>query len=163
MESARASLRASMTRPLPSDGTSRPAWEGIPPRTYSVVTGFFPEVSPKETWTTNPRPLLVCGTAQDPDTGVYFCRIAYGTSSHIDKSHPSDLVVGNLSALDRLGLKKPTRFLIHSGQQMAIMPWTSEFFRPWSGYKTPILSILPDDMQRYVGFTLSNLSNLPQF
>ena len=43
-------------------------WERTAPRSFSVVTGFFPETSPKATWATNPRPLLVCGTATDPET-----------------------------------------------------------------------------------------------
>ena len=138
-------------------------WERIPPRTYNVVTGFFPETSPKESWETDPRPLLVCGTGQDPVTGMYLCRIAYGTSQHLENSHPNDLVVGNLSMLNLLCLKKPTRFVIFSGQQMVILPWTEEFFRPWTGNRSPVLSRLPKEMQHHVGFVLSALRNLPQF
>lgn len=138
-------------------------WERHRPRLYSVVTGFFPETSPKETWATDPRPLLVCGVAQDNDSGVFFCRVAYGTTQQIDKAHDSDLVVGNMSMLNQLGLKRTTRFVLHSGRQMAILPWTSEFFRPWTGYKSPFLSCLPSDMQRVVGYDLSQLSDLPKF
>ena len=138
-------------------------WERVPPRVYSVVTGFFPETSPKESWETDPRPLLVCGTAQDPDTNQYFCRVAYGTSKHLDRSHTDDLVVGNLSMLNLLCLKKPTRFVIYSGLQMVIMPWTERFFRPWTGNTSPVLSRLPEDMQRHVGYVLGSLDNLPRF
>ena len=94
---------------------------------------------------------------------MVFCRIAYGTSKKLDKAHKDDLVIGNMSNLDQLGLKKPTRFVINSGSQMVIMPWTEEFFKPWTGYSTPILSSLPEDMQRYVGSVLSQLSDLPEF
>lgn len=137
-------------------------WESRPPYTYDIVTGFFPETSPKETWATNPRPLLVCGRAQDPDTGMYFCRVAYGTTK-IDKARDADLVIGNMSMLDTLGLKYPTCFVIHSGRQMVILPWTEEFFRPWSTYSTPTISTLPEEMQGYVGHVLSSLTDLPQF
>ena len=129
---------------------------------YSIVTGFFPETSPKETWATNPRPLLVCGTAKDETSGTIFCRIAYGTSN-LSWQREEDLVIGNLSMLDRLGLKTPTKFVLYSGKQILIMPWTQEFFQPWSTYKSPVLSVLPDDMQRWVGHTLVKLRDLPEF
>ena len=138
-------------------------WERSPPRIYNVVTGFFPETSPKETWATDPRPLLICGTGQNPDTGMYLCRVAYGTSVKLDRSHSNDLVVSNLSLLNLLCLKKPTRFVISSGKHMVILPWTEEYFRPWTGNRSPVLSRLPDDMQHYVGYILGKLTNLPQF
>lgn len=138
-------------------------WETSPPAIYDVVTGFFPETSPKETWETNPRPLLVCGVAQDPEDGQYFCRIAYGTSQNTSGYSGSDLVIANLSVLNALKLKRPTKFVIHSGMQMVILPWCEEFFQPWTGYPTPILSSLPEEMRRYVGHSLSLLTDLPQF
>lgn len=94
---------------------------------------------------------------------MYFCRIAYGTSQHLSKGHKNDLVIGNVSMLDSLELKKPTRFVINSGKYMAIMPWIPEFFQPWGGFSTPVLSVLPEDMQKHVGFVLSELHDLPQF
>ena len=130
---------------------------------YDVVTGFFPETTPKGTWATDPRPLLVCGRAIDDDTGMIFCRIAYGTSQKLEKAHSNDLVVANVSFLNQLGLKKPTRFVIHTGHQMVILPWIEEFFRPWTGYTSPVLSSLPEEMQRHVGAVLSQLDNLPEF
>lgn len=140
-----------------------PKWEYNHPCMYSVVTGFFPEASPKETWATDPRPLLVCGVAQDPQSKTYFCRVAYGTTKQIDKAKGADLVIGNISLMNQLGLKKCTRFVMHSGKQMAILPWTEEFFRPWTTYKTPVLSVLPKDIQRIVGYDLSLLEDLPKF
>lgn len=65
--------------------------------------------------------------------------------------------------LNQLGLKHTTRFVVNSGKQMVIMPWTEEFFRPWNGYATPMLSILPEGMQRYLGHLLSEMDDLPQF
>lgn len=130
---------------------------------YNIVTGFFPEAKPKATWETNPRPLLVCGVARDDQTRMIFCRVAYGSSKNLDRARDTDLVIGNMSFLNTLGLKYPTRFAIHSGAQMAILPWISEFFHPWTGYRTPVLSRLDDDMQRVVGYTLSQLTDLPAF
>jgi hypothetical protein len=138
-------------------------WESVRPPLYSIVTGFFPETSPKQTWATNPRPLLVCGAATDEQEGMHFCRIAYGTTQNLDRANDDDLVVGNVTLMNDLGLKRPTKFVIHSGTQMVIMPWTHEFFRPWSGYPTPVLSTLPQNIRRYVGQTLIRLSDLPQF
>jgi hypothetical protein len=139
------------------------SWEATAPRLYSIVTGFFPETSPKAAWKDNPRPLLVCGTAVDPDTNMIFCRIAYGTTKKFGKGHISDLEIGNVSILNYLGLKRPTTFVIHSGTQMVIMPWISEFFQPWSGYHSPTLSRLPEDMQKHVGHVLARLTDLPEF
>lgn len=142
---------------------TEPKWTASPPRLYDVVTGFFPETSPKQTWATNPRPLLICGVARHKGHGLYFCRVAYGTTKHLNKAHPDDLVVGNLSSLNDLELMQPTRFVINSGAQMVILPWSAEFFRPWSGHDSPVLSRLPEDMQRYVGGVLMGLSDLPAF
>lgn len=140
-----------------------PEWVKSPPNLYNIVTGFFPEASPKATWQTNPRPLLVCGTAVDPETGMVFCRIAYGTTQKIDRAHANDLIIGNVSILDQLGLKRTTRFVINSGDQMVILPWIPEFFRPWTGYETPVLSRLEGDVQKDAGHTLAHLNNLPEF
>lgn len=139
------------------------AWENNPPALFSVVTGFFPETSPRETWATNPRPLLVCGVAQDPVDKTYYCRVAYGTTQKLDRAHEDDVVIANLSMLNALGLKNPTRFVVFTGSQMVILPWTSEFFRPWTSYKSPVLSVMPKDVREHLGFVLSGLDNLPQF
>lgn len=151
-----------MTRP-PSECRIKAPWESTAPRTYSIVTGFFPETAPRDTWATNPRPLLVLGTARYPDTGLIFCRVAYGTTQHLQRAHADDLVIGNMSLLDQLRLKRPTRFVLNPGRQMVIMPWTAEYFRPWSDSTTPIRSILPEDMQRHVGATIARLPDLPRF
>jgi len=138
-------------------------WTRFPPQIYSIVTGFFPETNPKETWAVNPRPLLVCGRAQDPESGAIYCRIAYGTTQHLEKSKDTDLVIGNLGMLNQLNLKYPTRFVIHSGNHMSIMPWCERHFQPWSGFQSPVLSVLPDEMQRYVGYVLAELNDLPSY
>lgn len=65
--------------------------------------------------------------------------------------------------MDALGLKHPTRFVIFSGRHMVIMPWTAEFFQPWTGRRSPILSRLPAEMQKFAGVILSELEDLPQF
>ena len=140
-----------------------PVWEKTRPRIYSVVTGFFPETSPRPSWETNPRPLLVCGVATHVDTGQHFCRIAYGTTKHLELAKPNDLVIGNLSKLDALGLKYPTRFVVYAGSQMVILPWSEKHFHPWSGKRSPILGRLPDDMQNFLGWALASLSDLPPF
>lgn len=140
-----------------------PSWARTAPSMYSIVTGFFPETSPKGTWETNPRPLLVCGRANNPETGEIFCRVAYGTTKQIEKAHENDLVIGNISLLNQLKLKHTTRFVIHSGRHLAIMPWTDEFFRPWSDVKTPVRSVLPEVMQRFVGTVLAELPDLPAY
>jgi hypothetical protein len=139
------------------------SWDANPPQLYDIITGFFPEANPKQTWADNPRPLLCCGVARDPETRVWFVRVAFGTTQNLSKAHPSDLVIGNLTMLNGLCLVKPTRFVINSGDRMVILPWTEEFFRPWAARRTPILSKLPLDMQRYVGNTLARLENLPPF
>lgn len=151
-----------MTLPPPECRKKAP-WESTAPRTYCIVTGFFPETQPKDTWATNPRPLLVCGTFKHSDTGMIFCRIAYGTTQKVNRGHVDDLVIGNVSMLDQLRLKKATRFVLNPGRQLVIMPWTNEFFRPWSDVKTPVRSILPEEMQRFVGEVLVRLPDLPKF
>lgn len=140
-----------------------PAWEKERPNNFDIVTGFFPETSPKTSSTTDPRPLLVCGTAEDKATGTYYCRVAYGTSQHLDRAWPADLVIGNVSFLNSLNLKKPTRFVLYSGNEMVILPWTRRHFQPWSIFATPVLSSLPDNMQRDVAHVLGSLSDLPEF
>ena len=139
------------------------AWERHAPQMFSIVTGFFPETSPKRTWATNPRPLLVCGIAKSTENGMIFCRVAYGTTKKLDKAASNDLVIANLSMLDELCLKNPTRFVINSGRHMAIMPWIEDRFQPWSGKPTPVLSRLPEEVRRFVSHTLGTLNDLPKF
>ena len=71
---------------------------------------------------TNPRSLLVCGTAIDDEMGMVFCRVAYGTTKLNGNAEPNDLVIGNLAVLDLLRLKHPTRFVFSSDSQMVILP-----------------------------------------
>lgn len=93
---------------------------------------------------------------------MLLCRIAYGTTNTTNV-HKNDLMIGNMSLLDQLGLKRPTKFVLSSGKQMVVLPWTEEFFSPWRGKKTPILGRLPEAIQHHVGFTLSNLPDLPGY
>ncbi len=85
---------------------------------------------------------------------MHFCRIAYGTSQAVKPWLEPTLAIGNFSMLNALHLKTPTTFVL-KGSNMIILPWTQEFFRPWRGQKSPYLSILPADMQRYVGAILA--------
>lgn len=149
-----------LSKSLPEE---MPGWERHAPPIFSIVTGFFPETSPKRTWATNPRPLLVCGTAKNTKNGMIFCRVAYGTTKKLYRASGNDLVIANLSLLNQLCLKNPTRFVIHTGRQMAIMPWIEDRFRPWSGRSTPILSYPPEEVRRFVSHTLGALDDLPKF
>jgi len=81
----------------------------------------------------------------------------------LDKAKPSDLVIGNLGILNALNLKHPTRFVINSGTQMVILPWIERHFQPWTGFRSPVISVLPENMQRHVGFVLARLSDLPTY
>lgn len=139
------------------------SWQKNPPQLYNIVTGFFPETAPKETWEVNPRPLLVCGVATDQQDGTHYIRVAYGTTKHLDRAKKGDLIIGNMSMLNQMCLKTPTRFVIYSGRAMVILPWTDEFFKPWTNFRTPILSKLPHEMARFVAGTLGPLTDLPKF
>lgn len=137
-----------------------PDWIAAHPHSFDIVTGFFPETRPKPTWADNPRPMLVVGVFRSKSSGRVWVRVAYGTSQ-VEKVRPPNLIIGNMSHLDALNLPKPTAFVIHPGNQWAIIPWSEEHFAPWSSFATPIISRLPKEMQEYVERTMQGLTGLP--
>lgn len=122
-------------------------WEQSRPNYFDIVTGFFPEVSPG-VGGPKCRPLLVTGVAKDTNTGLFWCRVAYATTKNIGHAHPDDLVIGTMSILNELGLKYQSRFCLHPPESQVWLPWTSRHFAPWSGRNTPVLSTLPNELQR---------------
>lgn len=137
-----------------------PDWTSKPPRIYDIVTGFFPEAQPKDSWADNPRPLLVTGVFRNKSTLELWVRVAYGTGE-VGNVRGVCLNIGNLSHLDNLRLAKPTAFVLTPGSQHAILPWTKEFFCPWRHFSTPVISSLPPEMREYVKGKLAYRDDLP--
>lgn len=134
------------------------------PPLFSIVTGFFPEHSPKDP-AKGPehRPLLVCGVRQDPTTSIIFLRIAYGTKQHPTRLRAGDVCVANITEMNGLGLIHPTKFVTHSGANMLIMPYIDEFFRPWRGRTSPVLGMLPPAQCEDLRWHLARATDLPRF
>jgi hypothetical protein len=117
-------------------------WTLIPPKPLYIVTGYYPEANPKEE-TPPCRPLLVLAVQENTGSGAKFvCTITYGTKNiRTQYATPNDVIIQNVSEMNKLGLKTPTRFII-SDEFIVEMEWREPFFEPWSGKSTPILSDL---------------------
>lgn len=114
-------------------------WSLIPPKELYIVTGFYPEKNPKEGGPAH-RPLLVLDTHLNIGSGAKFvCLVTYGTKN-INSSYGgrNDIIINNLSYMNKIGLKYPTRFMM-SEVFHTYMPWISPYFEPWINYETPML------------------------
>lgn len=124
-----------------------PEWVKVPPQAYSIVTGFFPEIKPKD-GSPDCRPLLVTQVLQSRTTGATAVRVCYGTTKlRFPQRANIDLIVQNSSDLDACGLLRPTRFIIDPSQQV-ILRWGETHFQPWTGYGHPRRGMLPLDLQK---------------
>lgn len=137
-------------------------WSQHAPPLFTVVTGYFPEILPDKDRGQKLRPLLVCGSRYDPVLGHINLRIAYGTKN-MHRATTNDVIVANISDMDALGLRNPTLFVISSGAEMALIPWTAKHFHPWTGRTSPVLGLLPSNQQTHAHWYLGQATDLPQF
>lgn len=138
-------------------------WTQNAPPLFAIVTGYFPESYPNPARGPKCRPMLVLGSIRHRATGEIACRVAYGTTQNITRGHPRDAIVANLGDMNAAGLQHPTRFVTAQGAAMAILPWNAQFFRPWTGHKSPVLGLLPASEQALLRDHLTWLSDLPNF
>lgn len=130
---------------------------GVVPAAASLVWCKFPthldlgKPGPKE------RPALVLKVryADDPPKGRFLVQVAYGTSNLKLDKRPNDFVIANHTMLDVLRLPQATRFDLDN---VLWLPWAKPFFAPRredDPFCTPVLSPLPDDVKRLLGWTMA--------
>lgn len=137
-----------------------PDWTAIPPSPGDIVAGFFPETKPKQSWSTNPRPLLVLRTYKAKNSGKSAALVAYGTTQ-IAKVRQPALIIGNMTSLDMLNLAKPTAFVLSPTRNLAVLPWSDQHFACWKGRQTPVIGRITAEMKEYVHNALVPLGPLP--
>lgn len=136
-----------------SDKSSTPNWLSSPPSAFDVVTGYFPETKPKEGGP-KLRPLLVTKVLRNRHTGHFACEVAYGTSNlKVGQKLLDDIIIQNIGDLDAIGLLQATRFVL-SPKQRIILPWSTEHFCCWTGYRTPRLGSLTTEYQKDYAFAM---------
>jgi len=138
-----------------SSSSNGAAWEKFPPSAFDVVTGYFPEKKPRKGGPMC-RPLLVLTVRENKDRGLFACRVAYGTSNVKASSRRySDLVIQNLSCMNQMGLKNPTRFVLHPKSNLIWLPWTEKYFCTWSGMSGPRIGSTPINVQKDAAWILA--------
>ncbi len=92
--------------------------------------------------------------ADDPPGERFLVQVAYGTTKLKTASRPDDFIIANSVMLDILRLPSATRFDLDT---IAWLPWAKEYFAPREEsdpFCTPVVSTLPADMQRLLGWTM---------
>lgn len=131
-------------------------WETNPPSAFDIVTGYFPEANPRPEGAVN-RPLLILRTATDKQTGDIACKVAYGTKNLKTLTRGAeDFIVSNISLMNQLGLKYPTRFVLHPESNRMWMPWKRPHFEPWSGYDSPVIGSMDEDSAKEIVWRLAS-------
>ncbi len=135
-------------------GASEPSWTRAPPAAYDIVACWYPETGGTAgASNAKLRPCLITSVLSDPDEpNLFFCRVAYGTNTlKIVQRQRLDLIVQVPADVREVGLAKATRFDLNN---VAILPWTNEFFGCWSGYFTPRIGALSEHYIRDYAFLM---------
>lgn len=120
-----------------------PKWLTQPPTAFDLVTARFPESNPKGELRL--RPCLVLNVLRGKTDGAIACRLAYGTKNlKFIQRKTLDIIVQNHDDLDSMGLSMATRFDLDS-KNVAVLPWTEEYFGCWTGYQHPKIGALSED------------------
>ena len=124
------------------DVSSTLNWTTTPPDAFDIVTAYFPEREPSPDGSIKLRPTLVLNVLKGKTSGRMACRVAYGTKIlKLRTRGHLDLTIQNSADLDFFGLPYATRFDLDN---VAVLPWTEDFFGCWSGYSSPRLSALTE-------------------
>lgn len=119
--------------------SDEPAWAKVPPAAYDIVTCWYPENERPDQPGSKLRPALVLAVLQGQTTGLFACRIAYGTKIlKIIKRKNIDLIVEDHQSI---GLPRPTRFDL---DKIGTFVWAPPFFGCWRGYTTPKVGALSE-------------------
>lgn len=131
---------------MASETSASPNWVSEPPSQFDIVACYFPETKPKAALAL--RPCLVENVYQSKKTGLYAVDIAFGTKNlKMSARAGLDVIVHNSGHLDAMGLAMSTRFDLASENQ-ARLPWNTEFFGCWTGYRSPIIGFLMPEYQK---------------
>lgn len=128
----------------------------LPPQ-YSIVWCSFPYAELPEQPGPKERPALVFSAryADDPPSGRFEVKVAYGTSVMKSNERPFDFTVSNMGTLNVLRLYQHTRFDL---DRVLWLPWAKPFFveRDQRGgtFGTPTISVLPAGLQRDLGWLM---------
>ena len=91
------------------------------------------------------RPALVLNIFRDRITQATFCEVAYGTTNlKFPQRGHLDLIIQNAADLNLIGLHRATRFDLDKAN-VAILPWSAEFFDCWPGFPSPYIGTLTEE------------------
>lgn len=127
-------------------------WYRRAPAPLSIVTCYFPETDPEPDGSLKLRPALVLSILRDKGTGAIALRIAYGTSVlKLTRRLGVDLIIQNAVDMRIMGLPKATRFDL---DEQVDLPYSTEFFACWEGYKTPVIGQLTEDYAKELAWLM---------
>lgn len=88
-------------------------------------------------------------------SGAVACRLAYGTKNlKFVQRKDLDLIVQNAADLNAIGLPMATRFDLDE-KNLATLPWTTEFFGCWGGYRHPRIGALTLDYVKNYAYVMA--------
>jgi hypothetical protein len=88
-------------------------------------------------------------------SGAIACRIAYGTKNlKFVQRKNLDLIIQNAADLSAVGLPMATRFDLDA-KNIITLPWTTEFFGCWSGYRHPRIGSLTEDYVKSYAYVMA--------
>jgi hypothetical protein len=93
------------------------------------------------------------------EAGQIGCVVAFGTKHlKIMTRQPLDIIVQNYEHLSQFGLPMATRFDLDS---LTALPWTTQFFGCWKGYRSPIIGRLTADYIMDYAFKMLRRGSVP--
>lgn len=145
---------------MASGHSDQNSWLTRPPAKFDIVTARFPESRPKGQLRL--RPCLVLEVLKGATSGLFACKIAYGTKS-IDfmRRRDVDLIIQNAADIHAMGLSMATRFDLDE-KNIVTLPWNSEFFGCWSNHSHPRIGSLTEKYVREFAFSMMIRENLKQ-
>lgn len=121
----------------------------ILPTPYDIVWcrfPFYPDLKPA----LKARPALVRNTAESAD-GILEVEVVYGSTNLKSLRRQNDFYITKASEMDACGLYRATRFDLDN---LAWLPWTTEWFATLPRYPSPIIGHLSEEAQKALQFTI---------
>lgn len=136
---------------MASSAAHIPRWLDSPPSPFDIVTCYFPEQDPAPGASPKLRPALVINVYRGKSSGAFACDVVFGSTHLKLTTRLGDLVIQNAADLAVIGLPRATRFDLDRPLRL---PWSTEFFDTWRGYKTPRIGALTLEYQKDYAFLM---------
>jgi hypothetical protein len=131
---------------------TEPRWTRNPPSAFDIAASWYPEREAPDKPGPILRPVLITAVLRGESSGLYACRVAFGTKNlKIVQRQADDLIIQNARDLEQFGLGRATRFDLDF---TATLPWNKSFFGCWTDHTTPVIGSLTEEYIRDYAFLM---------